>query len=234
MKAMILAAGYGTRMRPLTDTLPKPLLTVADKPLIEYHIENLLKAGIRDLVINLAYLGEKIAAFLGDGSRFGVHIVYSHEGEPLNTAGGIVKALPLLGKDPFVLVNGDVWSDYPLEHLPRVLPADKLAHLVLVDNPAHNRQGDFGLLQDGRLTNERTSVAGKQAAQLLTYSGIAVLSPGLFLGCAQEKSPLGPLLRAAIEAGQVSAEHYQGRWCDVGTPERLAGLDKQLRISTGA
>jgi MurNAc alpha-1-phosphate uridylyltransferase len=142
--------------------------------------------------------------------------------------------LPLLGKDPFVLVNGDVWSDYPLEHLPRVLPADKLAHLVLVDNPAHNRQGDFGLLQDGRLTNERTSVAGKQAAQLLTYSGIAVLSPGLFLGCAQEKSPLGPLLRAAIEAGQVSAEHYQGRWCDVGTPERLAGLDKQLRISTGA
>lgn len=211
MKAMILAAGKGERMRPLTLHTPKPLLPVAGKPLIEYHIERLVAAGCRELVINHAWLGEQIEQALGDGSRWGVFIQYSAETEPLETGGGIRRALPLLGDEPFILVNGDVWTDYDFSVLPRQL--DGLAHLVLVNNPEHHPQGDF-LLQDDRVLTEGQG-------QRLTYSGIAVLSPQLLADCEQGAFKLAPLLRVAMTAGAVSGEHYGGRWLDVGTPERL-------------
>lgn len=211
MKAMILAAGKGERMRPLTLHTPKPLLPVAGKPLIEYHIERLVAAGCRELVINHAWLGEQIEQALGDGSRWGVSIQYSAETEPLETGGGIRRALPLLGDEPFILVNGDVWTDYDFSVLPRQL--DGLAHLVLVNNPEHHPQGDF-LLQDDRVLTEGQG-------QRLTYSGIAVLSPQLLADCEQGAFKLAPLLRVAMTAGAVSGEHYGGRWLDVGTPERL-------------
>lgn len=228
MKAMILAAGLGTRMRPLTEHTPKPLLCVAGKPLIEYHIEGLVAAGISELVINLAYLGEKIEAHLGDGKRYGVQIAYSREGEPLNTAGGIAKALPLLGEEPFILVNGDVWSDYPFQQLPAQCINDHTsAYLVLVDNPAHNRQGDFGFTaKEGLLDADK-----HPNAERLTFSGISVLSPDLFLEKKLHNAPLGPILREAISAGKARGEHYCGQWCDVGTPQRLYELDRQVSES---
>lgn len=211
---MILAAGKGERMRPLTLHTPKPLLLAGGKPLIVHHIEKLAQAGFSQLVINHAWLGEQIEQKLGDGVQFGVQIQYSAEPEPLETGGGIFRALPLLGDEPFILVNGDVWTDYDFALLPRSLSG--LAHLVLVDNPEHHPQGDFALQQN------QVSLA---EGQRLTFAGISVLSPQLFKDCQSGAFPLAPLLRQAMQAGAVSGEHYSGRWLDVGTPERLQQAD---------
>ncbi|HEX5515013.1 MAG TPA: nucleotidyltransferase family protein [Gammaproteobacteria bacterium] len=215
--AMILAAGRGERMRPLTDHTPKPLLPVAGRPLIEYHIAALAEAGFRRIVINVAWLGQQIVAALGAGERFGVELQYSRE-EPaaLETAGGIRRALPLLGTAPFVVVNGDIWTDFPLTTLPA--PAG-LAHLVLVDNPPHHEHGDFAL------EGERV-IDG--ASGRLTFSGIGVYRPELFAHLPDGARPLAPLLREAIARGQVSGQHYRGQWVDVGTPARLKELEKML------
>ncbi len=221
MKAMILAAGLGKRMRPLTDNMPKPLLPVAGKPLIIYHIEALVAAGITDIVINHAYLGEQIVQVLGNGERFGATIAYSAESEPLETGGGIAKALPLLGDQPFILCNGDVWTDYPLQQL--LDQPVNLAHLVMIENPDHNPQGDF-LLQGNGVLALRDSEKG----QPLTYSGVAVLHPDLFRDCPKGAFPLLPPLQTAIAAGAVTAECYGGRWTDVGTPERLHQLEQDI------
>ncbi len=205
-------------MRPLTDHTPKPLLKVAGRPLIEFHIANLVAAGITELVINHAYLGGQIEACLGDGGRYGATIRYSPEqGEALETGGGIYRALPLLGEAPFVVVNGDIWCDYPFAQLPRS-PAG-LAHLVLVDNPPHHRSGDFAL---------QAGMARVDGEPKLTFSGISVLSPALFAACEGGRFPLAPLLKSAISRREVSAEHYRGRWVDVGTPQRLQALAQQL------
>ncbi len=219
MKAMILAAGRGERMRPLTDHTPKPLLEVAGRRLIEYHIQNLVGAGITELVINHAHLGEQIETALGDGSVYGVSIQYSIEEEALETAGGIFNALPLFDDAPFVVVNGDVWTDYPIRQLP--VSIEGLAHLVLVDNPEHNLQGDF-VLQGGQV-----KVEGEPK---FTFSGISIIRPELFAGCQSGAFPLAPLLRQAMQSGKVTGEHYRGEWCDVGTPERLQQLDQKLRL----
>ena len=215
---MILAAGRGERMRPLTDHTPKPLLQVGGRRLIEYHIQNLVSAGITELVINHAHLGDQIETFVGDGSRYGAIIQYSVEEQALETGGGIFNALSLLGDAPFVVVNGDVWSDYAFQSLPDSIPG--LAHLVLVDNPDHHPHGDFHLHQ-GRVINN--------GEPKLTFSGISMLNPQLFVGCQAGAFPLAPLLRQAMQRGEVTGEHYSGEWCDVGTPERLTKLDQQLR-----
>ncbi|MCJ8170285.1 N-acetylmuramate alpha-1-phosphate uridylyltransferase MurU [Atopomonas sediminilitoris] len=220
MKAMILAAGKGERMRPLTLHTPKPLLPVAGKPLIEYHLERLKALGVTDVVINHAWLGEQIEQHLGDGARFGLRLRYSAEGEPLETGGGIFKALPLLGDAPFLLLNGDVWCEQALSALPQTL--DGLAHLLLVDNPAHHPQGDFHLDALGQV---REPQAGEPA---LTYSGIALLSPALFAGCQAGAFALAPLLRQAMAQGQVSGQHCRAHWVDVGTPERLAEIEQRV------
>ncbi len=217
MKAMILAAGRGERMRPLTDTTPKPLLTVAGKALIEYHIEALVKAGITEWVINHAYLGEQIEQYLGDGARYGGSISYSPETTALETAGGIKQALPLLGDEAFVVVNADVWTDYDFNHL-HDIRVEK-AHLVLVGNPTHNPAGDF-LLQGGQ-------VQAEGAGERLTFAGISVVHPSLFDGFDDTVLALKvPLLQAMAE-GAVSGEYYAGRWVDVGTPPRLAQLNNE-------
>jgi N-acetyl-alpha-D-muramate 1-phosphate uridylyltransferase len=218
MKAMILAAGRGERMRPLTDHTPKPLLRAGGRALIEYPIEALRDAGFTELVINHAHLGEQLAAFLGDGSRWGVHIRYSPEPPgALETGGGIRHALPLLGEQPFLVINGDVWSDYPYSQKP--LANGRLAHLVLVDNPPHNPEGDF-CLQAGEVS--------ECCERRLTYSGLGWYSPALFAEATEGRFPLAPLLRAAMRAGRVSGEHYTGEWMDIGTPQRLAELDRRL------
>jgi MurNAc alpha-1-phosphate uridylyltransferase len=218
MKAMILAAGRGERMRPLTDHTPKPLLKVAGVPLIEHHIRALHAAGHRTLVINHAYLGEQISDFLGDGSRFGVRIQYSPEpAGALETGGGIKRALPLLGDEPFLVINGDIWTDYA--YPPMQLHPDRLAHLVLVDNPPHHPTGDFSLLQGD------VSDTGRAR---LTFSGIGVYHPRLFDRRPATAFPLAPLLREAMRTGQVSGEHYPGAWQDIGTPDRLERLNRQL------
>ena len=223
MHAMILAAGRGERMRPLTDALPKPLLQVRGKPLIVWHVERLAQAGFRHIVINHAHLGAMIETALGDGSRFGVNIRYSAEQVALETAGGIANALPLLGPQPFVVVNGDIFTDYDFSGLPAHLeklaqPGEPLlAHLVLVDNPEHNPKGDFSL--------ERERVG--QKGRLLTFSGIAAYQPTLFDSIVPgSKAQLAPLLRKAMSTGQVSGEHFPGKWTDVGTPQRLAQLNQ--------
>lgn len=219
MKAMILAAGKGERLRPLTLHTPKPLVQAAGVPLIEYHVRALAAAGFRELVINHAWLGQQIEDYLGDGAQFGLSIVYSAEGEPLETGGGIFRALPLLGDQPFVLVNGDIFTDYPFAQLRR--PLSGLAHLVLVDNPAHHRAGDFALCAE--------RVGEAQADQpSLTYSGIAVLAPALFAGCQPGAFKLAPLLRRAMGEGLLSGERFAGRWVDVGTHERLAEVERLL------
>lgn len=213
MRAMILAAGRGERMRPLTDRLPKPLLPVAGKPLIVHQIERLARAGFRQLVINHAHLGELIEARLGDGSEWGVEIRYSPEKVALETGGGIFRALPLLGEEAFLVVNGDVWCEIDFSRLK--LHEGRLAHLVLVPNPPHHPRGDF-ILRDG-------SVVDGEGARL-TFSGIGLYHPRLFADCRPGAFPLAPLLRAAMARGEVSGECYTGRWIDVGTPERLAEL----------
>lgn len=222
MKAMILAAGKGERMRPLTLHTPKPLIPVAGQPLIEYHLRALAAAGFREVVINHAWLGQQIEDHLGDGSQFGLHIAYSPEGEPLETGGGIHRALPLLGDEPFLVVNGDVWTDYNFSALPKELSG--LAHLVMIDNPAHHPTGDF-TLRDGQLRDAQPGAA------TLTYSGIAVLAPALFAGCQAGAFKLAPLLREAMAAGKVSGEHFRGHWVDVGTHERLAEAEQLLAVA---
>lgn len=219
MKAMILAAGKGERLRPLTLHTPKPLVRASGVPLIEYHVRALAAAGFTELVINHAWLGQQIEDYLGDGTRFGVRIAYSAEGEPLETGGGIFQALPLLGNQPFVLVNGDIFTDYPFAELRR--PLSGLAHLVLVDNPGHHVAGDF-CLRAGQVTDAQLG------QENLTYSGMAVLSPALFAGCQPGAFKLAPLLRAAMADGQVSGEQFGGCWVDVGTHERLAEVERLL------
>ena len=222
---MILAAGRGERMRPLTDVHPKPLLKVAGKTLIEYHLEHLASAGFRDIVINTAWLGEQIPAYLGDGSRWGVHLQYSHEGWPaLETGGGIFKALPLLGDEPFLVVNGDTWTDWRVTSpvLPPMWRDTTLAHLVLVPNPQHNRKGDFALQGD---------LIAESGEPMYTFSGIGFYHPQLFKGCSAGAFKLAPMLYNAARAQQVSGEVHQGKWFDIGTPERLVQLDHLLNGS---
>lgn len=218
MKAMILAAGRGERMRPLTDHTPKPLLIAGGAPLIVHHLRNLVAAGICDIVINHGHLGEQIVAALGDGSRYGARISYSPEAPVLETGGGIFRALPLLGSDPFVVVNGDVWTDFPLQRLLNV-PV-QVAHLVLVNNPEHHPRGDFALI--GNEVRE-------SGESRLTFAGIGVYRAELFEGCQPGAFPLAPLLRAAMARNSVTGEHYQGAWFDIGTPQRLSTLDDFLR-----
>ncbi len=211
-------------MRPLTDETPKPLLAVGGKPLIVWHIEALVRAGIRDIVINHAHLGHMIEATLGDGARFGAAIRYSPEGEALETAGGIANALPLLGEEPFAVINGDIACNFDCARLPRAARALReqgaLAHLVLVPNPPHHPQGDFAL-HDGRVA--------ERGEPMFTFSGIGLYTPALFAGIERgAKAKLAPLLRAAMRKGAVSGELHTGRWMDVGTPERLAELDRLL------
>jgi N-acetyl-alpha-D-muramate 1-phosphate uridylyltransferase len=222
--AMILAAGRGERMRPLTDHTPKPLLTVAGKPLIVWHLEKLLKAGFGSIVINHAHLGVQIEEVLGDGEAFGTEIRYSREEEALETAGGIATALPLIEADIFAVVNGDIFCDYDFAKLQRAIDKVQevglLAHLVLVDNPPHHPEGDFVLDQGRVQLKESNAVA-------LTFSGVAVYHRDLFAHTeAGRKAPLAPLLRKAVALGKVGGEHYTGRWVDVGTPERLWELDR--------
>ncbi|WP_353187849.1 N-acetylmuramate alpha-1-phosphate uridylyltransferase MurU [Pseudomonas sp.] len=222
MKAMILAAGKGERMRPLTLTTPKPLVQAAGVPLIEYHLHALAVAGFNEIVINHAWLGQQIEDHLGDGSRFGLSIQYSPEGEPLETGGGIFRALPLLGDDAFLVVNGDIWTDYDFSVLHQ--PINGLAHLVLADNPPHHPKGDFTLI-DGKVQD------GEPDAQTLTYSGIAVLHPQLFDGCSDGAFKLAPLLRNAMAKGEVTGERLKGHWVDVGTYERLAEAEALIEAS---
>lgn len=215
MKAMILAAGRGDRMRPLTDNTPKPLLKVAGKPLIQYSIENLVQAGFTELVINVAYLGAQIMQALGDGKQFGANIVYSQEGEEgLETAGGIIQALPLLGSEPFLVINSDIVCDFPLTELRKSLTG--LAHLILIPNPEHHSEGDFSLGRDGKL-----SVEGENK---YTFSGIGVYKPELFANLAAGKLKLRPVLEQAMADSLVSGEKFNGFWMDIGTPERLQTL----------
>ncbi|WP_207887548.1 N-acetylmuramate alpha-1-phosphate uridylyltransferase MurU [Pseudomonas sp. 30_B] len=221
MKAMILAAGKGERLRPLTLHTPKPLVRAGGVPLIEYQLRALRRAGFEQLVINHAWLGQQIEDYLGDGARFDVDIRYSPEGEPLETGGGIFKALPLLGDDAFVIANGDIWTDFDYASLHGALAEGDLAHLVLVDNPGHHSRGDF-CLRAGRVSDYR------EGEPSLTYSGIAVLHPALFEGCEPGAFKLAPLLRRAMEAGRVSGVQHAGRWVDVGTHERLADVERQL------
>lgn len=210
--AMILSAGRGERLRPLTDTTPKALLEVAGEPLIVRHLRALREAGIEDVVINLSHLGEQIRGALGDGEQFGVRILYSPEpSPPLETGGGIFQALPLLGSNPFWVVNSDVYTDYRFATPPLANGDD--VHLVMVDNPAHHPEGDFHY-EDGRVR--------EQSGERLTFSGIGFYRPRLFDACEPGRFPLAPLLQAAIRDGRASGEHYRGLWADVGTAERLA------------
>ena len=228
-KAMILAAGLGERMRPLTDRTPKPLLEAGGKPLIVWQIERLKAAGFTGLVVNHAHLGQQIEDCLGDGADRGVAIAWSREPEPLETAGGIATALPLLGDAPFLVTNGDVYAEFDYGRLLPVLrdmadDPDHLAHLVLVDNPPHHVQGDF-TLDGNRVIQPPTHAAGR-----LTFSGIGCYRPELFAGIpVGTKAKLAPLLRAAMDKAQVTGEHFAGRWEDVGTPQRLADLDHEIR-----
>ena len=235
MKALIFAAGLGERMRPLTDTTPKPLLEVGGKRLIEWHLEKLAACGIEDVVINTSWLATQFPEMLGDGARWGLRIRYSYEGStPLETGGGMLHALPLIGEEPgsneaFLLVNGDVWTDLDFGSLPR--EPEGLAHLVMVDRPPQATQGDFALDADGHVRSE--------GAQRLTYAGIGVYRPQWLEGWrahsrdagADDTPPrfrLAPILRAHMAEGRIHGEHHRGRWTDVGTPERLRTLDAEL------
>ncbi|TLY68176.1 MAG: nucleotidyltransferase family protein [Gammaproteobacteria bacterium] len=219
MKAMLLAAGRGERMRPITDAVPKPLVRVGGKPLIVWHLLALARAGIREVVINLSWLGDQVPAALGDGRAYGVSIHYSDEGPvPLETGGGIFKAVPRLGPGPFLVVNADIWTDIDFTTL--ALEQGAHARLVLIPNPAHHPRGDFGL--------EGDLVVGRETDRY-TYSGVGVYRPEFFDGCTAGKFPLLPLLNRAIAARQVRGQVHRGEWCDVGTAERLACLDARVR-----
>lgn len=222
MKAMILAAGLGERLRPLTDKTPKPLLEVGGKPLIQHHIERLVAAGIRDIVINISWLAEQIESFVGDGARFGAQVKWSREEQPLETGGGIRRALPHLGSEPFLLVNGDVWTDYPFESLVKRDWSEEIdAHLILVPNPIHHMKGDFALDGQGKIRY------ADEGASTFTFSGLSVMRPEIFAlyASASEKFPLRDVLVSGIKAGCVSGEAYRGDWWDVGTLERLEALN---------
>ncbi len=234
MKALIFAAGLGERMRPLTDRTPKPLLHADGKPLIVWHLQKLAAIGVREVVVNTSWLAEQFPQTLGDGAQWGLRLAYSYEGPtPLETGGGMLHALSLLGDAPFLAINGDIWTDYDFARLPREPTGD--AHLVLVDNPPHNPRGDFALAADDAVHSD--------GASRLTFSGIGVYRGGLFANWrsivgdtegAQTVPPrfkLAPLLRAAMKHERVSGEHHAGRWTDVGTPERLRELDRQLSAS---
>jgi N-acetyl-alpha-D-muramate 1-phosphate uridylyltransferase len=218
MRAMLLAAGRGERLRPLTDTVPKPLMEVGGRALIVWHLVALARAGIHEVVINLSWLGESVRATLGDGRDFGVSISWSEEGAiPLETGGGIFHALPLLGPKPFLVVNADTWTDIDFGRLR--LPREAHAHLVLIANPAHHPRGDFGL--------EGNRVVSRESERF-TYSGVGVYSPDFFAGCTAGRFPLLPLLNRAIGASRLTGEVHRGQWCDVGTAERLASLSARL------
>jgi len=219
VKAMILAAGRGERMRPLTDTLPKPLLEVHGKPLIMHHLENLSKSGFKDVIINIAHLGYKIPEALGDGSRWGLNITYSDEQKSgaLESLGGIVKALPLLGDETFLVVNGDIFCDYEFESDFDL--GDKMAHLILVPNPPHNEKGDFGL--EGSLVCNKSD-------DMVTFSGIGYYNPKIFKNLQPIKALLAPLLRKMIEKQEISGELYRGIWHDIGTPQRLQKINENF------
>lgn len=215
---MILAAGRGERMRPLTDIVPKPLLEIAGKALIVYQIEALEAAGVRDIVINTGYLAEQIQYELGTGTSFGVDILYSHEGDNiLETAGGIIQALPLLGEDPFIVTNADIFTDFDYRSLPEQLDSD--AHLVLVDNPPHNPEGDFAF-EKGRISGE-----GKEK---LTYSGIGLFHPHFFKNCNPGRFPLAPLLHQSAQVERLSGQYFTGLWNDIGTPSRLKEINDSV------
>lgn len=215
---MILAAGLGERLRPLTNTIPKPLINFAGKPLIDHHLERLKTAGFKEIVINLSHLGEKIKAYLGDGQNYGVDINYSIEGDsPLETAGGIIHALPLLGDEPFLVINSDIWCNHSLSFAN--LSNEIKAHLVLIDNPPHNSNGDF-VYEFGKVFNT--------GENFLTYSGIGIYHPELFRHLPKKKLALAPILRSAVEKGLVSAEYFTGNWFDIGTPERLKHADNYV------
>ncbi|MBF6022673.1 N-acetylmuramate alpha-1-phosphate uridylyltransferase MurU [Lysobacter niastensis] len=230
MKALIFAAGLGERMRPLTDTTPKPLLEVAGKPLIVWHLEKLAAIGIRDIVINTSWLAPQFPQTLGDGARWGLRLHYSYEGtQPLETGGGMLHALPLLGESPFLLVNGDIWTDYDFARLPRE-PAG-LAHLVMVDRPVQATQGDFALDDGGLVRGD--------GPHRLTYAGLGIYRPQLLDGWRAHSSDAGadatpprfrlaPILRAHMEEHRISGEHHRGQWTDVGTPQRLQALNESL------
>lgn len=220
MKAMILAAGRGERMRPLTDACPKPLLKVNGKALIDYHLESLALCGIHEVVINTAWLGQQVTTHVGDGSRWGLNIQFSHEGWPaLETGGGIFNALPLLGNEPFLVINGDVFTSWRLTspQLPMQWRSESLVHLILVPNPSHHPRGDFGL-SDHVLT--------ENASEQFTYSGIGFFHPLLFSGCRGGAFKLAPLLYGAVHKNRATGELFSGNWSDVGTPERLASLQE--------
>jgi N-acetyl-alpha-D-muramate 1-phosphate uridylyltransferase len=218
MFAMILAAGRGERMRPLTDKVPKPLLEIAGKALIVYQIEALELAGVKNIVINTGHLGDQVQYHLGTGEAFGVKIAYSDEGKDiLETAGGIIQALPLLGDDPFIVTNADIYTDFDYQLLPEQLDSD--AHLVLVNNPPHNPQGDF-VLKKGRILEE--------GIEKLTYSGIGLYHPKFFKKCNPGRSPLAPLLHQSAQANDLTGQHYKGMWSDVGTPSRLEEINSSF------
>jgi N-acetyl-alpha-D-muramate 1-phosphate uridylyltransferase len=218
MFAMILAAGRGERMRPLTDKAPKPLLEIAGKALIVYQIEALKSAGVENIVINTGHLGDQIQSRLGAGESFGVRIRYSDEADDiLETAGGIIKALPLLGDSPFIVTNADIYTDFDYQTLPEQLQSD--AHLVLVNNPPHHPQGDFAF-EEGRIL--------KKGKKVLTYSGIGLFHPRFFKNCDPGRSPLAPLLHKSAHANNLTAQHYEGLWSDVGTPSRLEEINRNL------
>jgi MurNAc alpha-1-phosphate uridylyltransferase len=216
MKAMLLAAGYGNRLRPLTDHTPKPLVSVGGKPLIVHHLEKLAIAGFRDVVINLGHLGAKIPEALGDGSSWGLSIAYSDEGpEPLETGGGLTKALPLLGDEPFAVVNGDVWCDLDFSTIPQILPEGDLATLYLVPKPAWRERGDFSI--------SHSRVVEADFPEFL-YAGIAIYHPNILEGAKVEKFSIVPRLKDAISRNLIGGILFDGEWDDVGTPERLSGL----------
>ena len=219
MKAMILAAGRGNRMRPFTDTLPKPLISVGEKPLIVHHLSRFAAAGITDIVINVSYLAEQIQTALGNGSAYGVNIRYSFEPIALETGGGICQALSLLGEKPFIVMSSDVWTNYPLENLKQINLVNHLAHLIMVDNPNHNTQGDFYFADNQLTTNSNLK---------LTYSGFGIYHPDLFKNCQKTVFKLADLLKTVIDKNKISAEYYSGNWIDVGTPERLQFLETYL------
>lgn len=233
MKAMILAAGLGTRMRPLTDYTPKPLLRAGGKALIDYHIEKLAAAGITDIVVNCSWLAEQLENYLGDGRRYGVHIAVSRESEPLETCGGIVQALPLLlegnnNDEAILVVNGDIWTDFDFASLLNCQP--EAGHLVLVQNPPHNPAGDFGLSSQGLVVDD-PDAAGKS---MYTYSGISVWRPSVFSGFSAGQRALKPVMLTAMAQSALSGQRYDGHWWDIGTPERLAALDEFLGVRAGS